>query len=148
MGFAFNEVVVSLADKPEGLIQMKRFAKVLSISTMSILAVIAFTPLGEFWFSNISGLSSSLVKLDEKEIYKFSNATRAVISPGMKWIAFREYHRSFVTPFEYVGKTLTVSAADKKGYTKRVDSKHDGDFMSWSKDGKTLAWTRVPRQVV
>ena len=86
--------------------------------------------------------SITLGGLDEKEIYKFSNATRAVISPDMKWIAFREYHRSFVTPFEYVGNTLTVSAADNKAYTKRVDREHDGDFMSWSKDGRTLAWTR------
>lgn len=76
MGFAFNEVVVSLADKPEGLIQMKRFAKVLSISTMSILAVIAFTPLGEFWFSYISGLSSSLVKLSSITIMF------AILMPG------------------------------------------------------------------
>ena len=86
--------------------------------------------------------SITLDGLDEKEIYKFSNATRAVISPDMKWIAFREYHRSFVTPFEYVGNTLTVSAADNKAYTKRVDQGHDGDFMSWSKEGRTLAWTR------
>jgi len=54
MGFAFNEVVVSLADKPKGLFQLKRFAKVLSISTMGILVTIAFTPLGEFWFSKVS----------------------------------------------------------------------------------------------
>ena len=86
--------------------------------------------------------SITLDGLDEKVIYEFSNATRAVISPDMKWVAFREYHRSFVTPFEYVGKTLTVSAADKQAYTKRVDQKHDGDFMSWAKDGKTLVWTR------
>ena len=81
--------------------------------------------------------SITLDGLDEKAVYKFSNATRAVISPDMNWIAFREYHRSFVTPFEYVGNTLTVSAADKKGYTERVDEKNDGDFMSWFEDGKT-----------
>ena len=86
--------------------------------------------------------SITLDGLDEKELYKFSNATRAVISPDMKWIAFREYHRSFVTPFEYAGNTLTVSASDKKGFTQRVDQKNDGDFMSWSNDGKTLSWTR------
>ena len=86
--------------------------------------------------------SITLDGLDEKAVYKFSNATRAVISPDMNWIAFREYHRSFVTPFEYVGNTLTVSAADKKGYTERVDEKNDGDFMSWFEDGKTLSWTR------
>ncbi len=80
--------------------------------------------------------------LDEKEIFKFTNTTRAVISPDMKWIAFREYHRSFVTPFEYVGKTVTISAADGQGYTQRVDENEDGDFMSWSIDSQTLYWTR------
>ncbi|HHZ98163.1 MAG TPA: hypothetical protein EYN68_01080 [Candidatus Marinimicrobia bacterium] len=80
--------------------------------------------------------------LDEKEIFKFTNATRAVISPDMQWIAFREYHRSFVTPFDYVGKTVTVSAADEEGYTQRVDRNEDGDFMSWSIDSQTLYWTR------
>ena len=52
--------------------------------------------------------------LDKMEIAKFTNATRAVISPDMKWVAFREYHRSFIAPFEFVGQVLTISAADSK----------------------------------
>ena len=39
--------------------------------------------------------------LDAMEVYKFPLATRAILSPDMQWIAFREYHRSFVTPFEF-----------------------------------------------
>jgi len=76
MGFAFNEVVVSFADKPGGLTQLKRFAKVLAVSTMSILGIIAFTPLGGFWFSNISGLSSNLVELSSFTIMF------AILMPG------------------------------------------------------------------
>ena len=76
MGFAFNEVVVSLADKPKGLFQLKRFAKVLSISTMGILVTIAFTRLGEFWFSKVSGLSSNLVELSSITIMF------AILMPG------------------------------------------------------------------
>jgi hypothetical protein len=49
--------------------------------------------------------------LDKMEIAKFTNATRAVISPDMKWVAFREYHRSFITPFEFVGQVLTIATA-------------------------------------
>ena len=86
--------------------------------------------------------SISTSGLDEKEIYKFPHATRAIISPNMEWIAFREYHRSFVTPFEYFGKAVSISAEDNLGFTQRVDRKHDGDFMSWSSDSKTLLWTR------
>ena len=80
--------------------------------------------------------------LDKMEIAKFTNATRAVISPDMKWVAFREYHRSFIAPFEFLGKVLTISAADSKGFTQRVDSDEDGDFMSWSDDSQSLYWTR------
>jgi|TARA_B110000263_G_scaffold148585_1_gene128899 hypothetical protein len=76
MGFAFNEVVVSLADKPEGLTQLRRFAKVLATSTMGILAIIAFTPLGGFWFSKVSGLSSNLVELSSITIMF------AILMPG------------------------------------------------------------------
>jgi imidazolonepropionase-like amidohydrolase len=80
--------------------------------------------------------------LDKMEIAKFTNATRAVISPDMKWVAFREYHRSFIAPFEFVGQVLTISAADSKGFTQRVDLDEDGDFMSWSSDSQSLHWTR------
>ncbi|NNE98325.1 MAG: amidohydrolase family protein [Pyrinomonadaceae bacterium] len=80
--------------------------------------------------------------LDRQHLITFSNATRAVISPDFNWIAFREYHRTFVTPYEFVGKPLTISAADKKGFTVRVDRNEDGDFNEWSADSKTLVWTR------
>ena len=39
--------------------------------------------------------------LDEKEVYRFPHATRAIISPKMDWIAFREYHRSYITCLLY-----------------------------------------------
>ena len=80
--------------------------------------------------------------VDAMEVYKFPHATRAILSPDMQWIAFREYHRSFVTPFEFYGKTSRVSAEDNLGYTQRVDQNHDGDFMVWSNDSKSLMWTR------
>ena len=86
--------------------------------------------------------SISRLGLDEKEVYKFPHATRAIISPDMEWIAFREYHRSFVTPFEYFGKATSISAEDNLGFTQRVDKKYDGDFMLWSLDSKSLMWSR------
>ncbi len=78
----------------------------------------------------------------EQTLYVFPHATRALLAPGLDWIAFREYHRSYVTPFEFIGKVKRVSAADKLGFTQRVDQDEDGDFMTWSVDGKTLSWTR------
>ena len=80
--------------------------------------------------------------LDEKEIIRFPHATRAVMSPDMQWVAYREYHRSYVTPFEFAGKTYSVSAEDGLGFSQRVDRKNDGDFMRWSQDSQRLLWTR------
>jgi Tol biopolymer transport system component len=54
----------------------------------------------------------NLEGLDKQSLFTFTNATRAAISPDFNWIVFREYHRTFVTPFEYLGKHLTISAAD------------------------------------
>ena len=63
MGFAFNEVVVSLAEQPYGKTCLNRFAKILALSTIGILVILAFTPLGEFWFKYITGLSAELAQL-------------------------------------------------------------------------------------
>ncbi|MCZ6901005.1 MAG: amidohydrolase family protein [Bacteroidetes bacterium] len=79
---------------------------------------------------------------DEQTIYKFLHATRAVISPDLKWIAYREYHRSYITPFEFAGKVLEVSAEDKKGFSKQIDDMIAGDFMDWTANGTALYWTR------
>ena len=84
----------------------------------------------------------NLEGLDKQTLFTFPNATRAVISPDFSWIAFREYHRTFITPFEFVGKPVTISAADKKGFSVRVDKNRDGDFTEWSDDSKSLVWTR------
>ena len=79
--------------------------------------------------------------LGKQVLYRFPHATRAVLSPDFKWIAYREYHRSFVSPYDYAGKVVKLSAADELGVSKRVDSE-DGDFMGWDADSKGLYWTR------
>lgn len=73
-------------------------------------------------------------------LYRFPHAERAVLSPDLGWIAFREYQRSFVTPFEWIGKPVTISAYDGIGFTKRVDPS-DGAGMAWSGAG-TVSWPR------
>ena len=79
--------------------------------------------------------------LGEKSLYIFSNATRAIVSPDVEWIAYREYHRTYVTPFEYAGQPITISAADDEGFSKRVDLE-DGDFTEWTPESDALYWTR------
>ena len=52
---------------------------------------------------------------DEKTLYKLPHSVRAVVSPDLKWIAFREYTRTFVTPLDYIGKAASVSPFDNQG---------------------------------
>ncbi len=106
-----------------------------------------FGPDAMLYFTEYVDDALTLKRIDEngrgeQTLYIFSNATRAVISPTMEWIAFREYHRSYVTPYEFAGKPLTVSAADKQGFTQRIDQDEDGDFTEWTADGRGLFWTR------
>jgi len=77
---------------------------------------------------------------DKRILYLFPNAVRAVLSPDLKWIAFREYLRTFITPFACAGKPMTVSAHDKTGASFRVDAE-DGEYVEWTADGG-LYWTR------
>src|SRR6185295_1255128 len=79
--------------------------------------------------------------LDERTLVQFPHAVRAVISPDLRWIAFREYLRSFVTPFAYACKPIVVSAYDKQGTVYRVDAE-DGEYLEWTPDGSGLSWTR------
>lgn len=72
----------------------------------------------------------------------FPNATRAHISPDGKWVFFREYHRSFIAPFDYMGQPIKYSASDGYGECIRVDDQHDGDFTEWDSDSQGLHWTR------
>ena len=78
---------------------------------------------------------------NEKLLYRFPNAVDATVSPDFEWVAFREYHRSFLTPFQPMGSTQTVSAYDGQGFAARGDPE-DGGYLNWSTDGATLSWTR------
>ena len=46
-GFAFNEVVVSMLERPHGIDALTRFGLILAAITSAILLAIAITPLGE-----------------------------------------------------------------------------------------------------
>ncbi|MEO5619253.1 MAG: hypothetical protein ABIS67_15900 [Candidatus Eisenbacteria bacterium] len=62
-GFAFNEVVVSLWDRPGAAAALKRFALMLSACTTAAMLVLAVTPAGAFWFSRVAGLPPALAAL-------------------------------------------------------------------------------------
>jgi hypothetical protein len=62
-GFALNEVVVSLLDRPGAADVLWRFARKLGLITSLLLLVLAATPLGAGWFSVVAGLPPALVVL-------------------------------------------------------------------------------------
>jgi Tol biopolymer transport system component len=77
----------------------------------------------------------------ERVLYRFPHAVRAVVSPDLRWIAFQEYYRIYLAPFEYVGQVLSLSGYDKQGTSWRVDE-NDGTYADWSPDSGTLTWVR------
>ena len=64
IGFSFQEVVIALAGRRlEHVPQLTRFAVGLAVASSSALAVVAFTPLADFWFLRVSGLPPELAAL-------------------------------------------------------------------------------------
>ncbi len=111
---------------------------------------VQFSPDGrQLYFSELIDSAVRLERIDvdgrdKVELYRFPKASRAEISPDGQWIAYQEYHRNYITPFSYIGKVITVSADDGAGTSLRIDAPHDGLFHRWSRDSRSLIWTRGP----
>ncbi len=61
VGLSFQEVAIALMGKNgENYRQLKNFAQMLGIIATCLLAIVAFTPLSQIWFHNVSGLSLEL----------------------------------------------------------------------------------------
>lgn len=60
-GLSFQEVNIALIGKDrQNYGRLKKFATGLGIAVTVMISVLAFTPLAEFWFTRVSGLSSDL----------------------------------------------------------------------------------------
>jgi len=63
VGLAFQEVAITfLGDKNEGFPALRRFALRLGLITVSLLALIGYTPLSSIWFQRIGGLTPELTE--------------------------------------------------------------------------------------
>ncbi|HUK62057.1 MAG TPA: hypothetical protein VLV15_01950, partial [Dongiaceae bacterium] len=62
-GFALNEVVVAMVERPGAWRSLRRLALTIAFSTSSLLLLTATTPLGGLWLGRVSGLPPSLVAL-------------------------------------------------------------------------------------
>lgn len=63
LGMAYNEVVVTLADKPGAVAALRSFQRRLALGTMGFLALLAATPLAELWFVSVSELDREVANL-------------------------------------------------------------------------------------
>jgi len=63
LGFAFNEVMVSLLDRPAAVRMLRRFASALGGVVTLLLLALAATPLGRLWFEHGSALAPGLARL-------------------------------------------------------------------------------------
>jgi hypothetical protein len=68
-GVAYNEVVVALLGKTQSYIPLKKFTALITLSTTSVLFIMAFTPLSELWFRHISSLDPDLTQLAESALW-------------------------------------------------------------------------------
>jgi imidazolonepropionase-like amidohydrolase/Tol biopolymer transport system component len=112
-----------------------------------LVPAIAFAPDGgSLYFDEIANDTLYLEQvrldgMDRRRLVAFPHAAQAVPSPDLRWIAFREYFRTYLTPLASAGKPITISAFDQLGPVFRVDSL-DGEDLRWSADSKTLSWVR------
>lgn len=61
LGLSYQEVIIALiGENKNGLHPLLKFAITLAIILVSVLALFAFTPLSNFWFITVSGLSQAL----------------------------------------------------------------------------------------
>lgn len=63
LGFAYNEVVVSLVARPGGPAALVRFQRWLALGTSGVLLLLVTTPLASLWFERLSDLSPALAAL-------------------------------------------------------------------------------------
>jgi hypothetical protein len=69
LGFAYNEVVISLLDRPRAARSLRRFVGLLTTATTVALLTISTTPLAALWFGRVSALSPRLVTMAQQALW-------------------------------------------------------------------------------
>ncbi len=118
LGLSFQEVVIALiGDNREGYYQLKRFAIKLAVFVAGTLMFVAFTPLAEIWFRDVSGLSESLTEFAKFPlmIMSFFPAFTVLISFQRSVLvkANETKQITYGTAIEFVGIILVVALCIK-----------------------------------
>jgi accessory gene regulator protein AgrB len=87
-GYAFNEVVVALAGKPGGHRSLRRCGYGIAAVATMVMLLLAATPLGEWWFGTVTGLSPELTALASASLLF------AVLMPG--YAVAQNYHQGLL----------------------------------------------------
>lgn len=69
LGFAFNEVVVSLLERPGAAAALQRFAWGIALTSSVVLALLAWTPLAGVYFASVSALPAHLQPLAGRALW-------------------------------------------------------------------------------
>lgn len=110
-GFALNEVVVSLLDRPGAAVALRRFAVRLGLVTSIVLLVLAATPLGGAWFGRVAGLPTALATLAAAALWI------ALPIPGAT--ALQSYHQGTIV-HAHATRHVTASVLVLLGTTAAV----------------------------
>lgn len=118
LGLSYQEAVIALSgEKFEGFKQLKLFAVKLAVCAAGILMIIAFTPLSEIWFRDVSGLSESLTEFARLPlmIMSFFPAFTVLISfQRAVLVKAKETKQiTFGTAIEFVGIIIAVAICIK-----------------------------------
>lgn len=70
-GMAFNEVVVALIDRKGSYLPLQKFSRYLTWGGVVLFVLIAVTPLGYWWFRNVSALSHELAVVSQHALWFF-----------------------------------------------------------------------------
>lgn len=100
LGFAFNEVVVALLDRPGAYRALVRFTYLLATIVLGITALVAFTPIARLWFSVLSGLGPEL-----------TDVARIGFAFALAWPTLDVVRNLLQGVVVYGGKTRTIGTS-------------------------------------
>ncbi len=99
---AYQEVVISMIRMPGAEEQLLKFTAKLAVSLAVILGFTAVTPIWEWWFSGVSGLTGDLLRYIEHPLWILT-ATPVFVA-GVSWFRGRQvYRRNTVVISQAVG---------------------------------------------
>ncbi len=109
-GFALNEIVVALLERPDPVPALRRFARLLALTLSGLLVLVAATPLGHLWFLHVSALPAGLAGLAGLALWLALALPASSALQSWYQGALLHAHRTRAVT-ESVGLYLAVSAA-------------------------------------